>query len=1431
MKRILPAVLLAALFALPAPAANTGHAVYRPGLTQARIPFPSAMGYLTAYDGVPMLASNLLANADAAWLDRTLDVFKDGEHSNSATNPVSGKAWPWLIEHNHGVFAYEGELFVEEGVEYSFYGRADTGEALVVDGETVVWQGKNRGWQYGPEIHRRWTAPKTGWVPFNGWLWSWNGSYGTQWSTWSLQYNLQGVVVTFLDPSDRLSDRSESLNSWLEENRGLTNVWQRFADPGNGTFLRSVTCERFTTVGESAAAEGGRTFDLAFAGVPTNAQLVAFSGPADGFHDAGNWAAPSAVLAEVPPGASTTNVVVPLAADARVLRFRLAHFDAASTNGLEVFEEWTEMFPVTAEPVVRIASVAPGYTNVVVAGSVGSFGIGGSNAVVTVEVAAADDSTFGHPVSSNVLAAAAALGDFHAEVSGLATNAAYLVRATARNDRGATGFSAPVAFSTRSPGPPAASVEATVCAYLSATLEATVSDWGGGSSGAEAWIDVSENPAFPAGATQTLPLGALSGAVPATASATAEGLRPDTDHFVRVRTVNSWGLASVSETTAFRTASEPIGFPRPTAVAYRGGVAASLAPRFVTDGTVYDVAIYAEAPGFWSGTYDTWSNQTGFGPFEWQSGAPPGVEVLIRYTIDWSFPDTGAFGQIVVSNTATAKLADRTIESLPEIDPDYKHGEVHGAYLRPGDTVEIIPSTGARIDWHTNAVLSITPTNGVFLLEALEPGATLLYESGADGKPNGVTGVAIVLPAEDPAGGVYVHRGFADWTWTDPSQWETVVEGPRGYPNAVGAVAYVIEPQITDAKSHDIEVTEPVTVGSLFIGQLGWIHHVANTKTEFFTQLVDPFASGGSLRFDTGDGSTSTLGMLGHCYVASPVKIQIPVSAANDLDVDELDRIPDSDGWRDWRDHGLKFNRPVDFGPHVFRTRRGHYYPGRINAYERGFLTFTDDVCGSGLIRFEADSIAGMQDGSDAARLKSFTGVWDIANGQYGKSGLAMGGAGLNFVRASLGNASELIVRGNWHMADASWNAGAFVRSGYDEGAWTNDWNDALPPKVTLDGGWLRLETPGGAMNAAATAAYNATGIRRAYFRTRDFVVPAGPQGRFETMIHGNSVSYPNTVVEITNLFVDAGTVLSFTLDTVSGAVANEVTIVNEPADVWTDADTGLQFLPQLYANHEANDNNQLIFRHPTTGLLSRRTAGTGDNDAFRRWTAAATLANGAQYASMQLGANTTLSFADGATVTNLAGYLDLRGGAAVGPPSEAASATAALAFGAAPARVYVGKRTDTAAIGCRLSGTAGLVKGGSGTLELGATLAGLSGGVRIAGGTLAVGAPAGNGALRPGFLSGNVFVEAGSRLAIRNKKALANDTRLFLRDREWIPSRGHVRLDASVFALELRFGDRKAEPGSWGSSASGAEHVDDVHFEGEGVLFVGPQASLMILR
>ncbi|MBQ3810827.1 MAG: hypothetical protein II839_08440 [Kiritimatiellae bacterium] len=1463
MKRILP---LLALLALPAAAANDGAAVYRPGLTQARIPLGSPMGYVTAYTGVPVLASNLLTTAEADWLDRTLDVFKDGEHANDATNSVSGKTWPWLIENRHGVFAYEGEMFVEQGKDYYFYGRFWTGEAMVVDGTTVVSQGPHNGYNYSPDIFGTWTAPKTGWVPFNAWEWTCEETFGPRWSQWGLQYNVEGFSLDGLSGPDTDSGIRKYAYNVDPHSDWRTNVWQRFADTGAGMFLRTVTGERFTTVGESSDAEGGRSFDLTFAGVPTNATLVAFSGPTDGLHATSEWASVSAVLAEIPPGDSTTNVTVALANDATVLRFRLAHFDAASTNGLDVFEEWTEMVAVSASPVVRVDSASPGYTNLVVAGNLASFGIGGSSGAVTIQVAAADDSGFGEPVAELELPPAFAVGAFEAEVFGLSTNTAYLVRATATNQLGAVGSSAPVAFSTRIPGPASVSVAPTVCALFSADLTATVSDWGGGSwDVADAWIDVSADDTFPDDVTQTLPLGALSGATPVSATATATGLEAAHDYFARVRAVNSWGVESVSDPVAFSTSDKPIGFPHEaTVVAAKGRVSASLAPTFVTEGTVYNVTLRMEGIG---GSL-FWPNQTGYGPFAHTQYTPAGSEVVFVYTIAWTYGDLS--GEITVHGRATAKLADRTIDSVPEIDPDYKVGDRHGAYLRPGDTVEIIQTPGTRIDWHTNAVLSVTPTNGVFVVEALEPGATLLYETDlATGATNNVTGVAIVLPAGSPAGGVYVHRALKDWSWSNPDEWEMVSPGPQGYPDAAGAWAIIasdaLGPNDTEKK---IDVTVPVTVGHLAVGQHGFIHHGVpkNLKSHWPWIFSDDLGLGGSIRFDTGDGSASGLRLLGHSYTTSRVLFQVPVSMANDLEIDELNRVQDTLAWQNTRFRGLWFMKPVDVETNELRTVRAHPYWYQFNAPNRpaggvesgGWISFRNIVLGSGTIRLEAATHVGLV-GADGAHVAPFTGTWIVANGDLDPHlNSAYGGAGLNTWGLSLGMSREMIIRGTWHRAEKTWPRGALVRTGFnnvrtaeDTGnghtghAWTNDWQDALPPKITLDGGDLQIQ-PQGPMNSAAQAVANATGIRRNLFRIDELVVPVGPMGRMDFRNRNNSTGYAHARTEITNLVLSPGAVASFALDDNQANVTHEVYLVNGPEAAWEpEGGAESQFLPFFFANNqfESTGGNTpgdiqvsdpgkitLAFRDTGTGKVTLKEPETSGN-GYRRWTAADSLADGAKYFSMQLAANVTNSFAPGATVTNLSGYLDMRGGAALGRPGEDAGAT--LDFGDRPARIFVGNWGQTGTIGCKLVGSAGLVTGGNGTVDLGASADGIAGGVRVAGGTLQVGATDAEGKPVPGRIDGDVHVEAGSRLVLCDTGSIAPKSKLFLNDRGWIPSVAHVRIEegGKPVVKEILVAGEPLAHGWYGSSESDAQFVDDIHFEGLGKIHAGSFPTMMILK
>jgi hypothetical protein len=350
------------------------------------------------------------------------------------------------------------------------------------------------------------------------------------------------------------------------------------------------------------------------------------------------------------------------------------------------------------------------------------------------------------------------------------------------------------------------------------------------------------------------------------------------------------------------------------------------------------------------------------------------------------------------------------------------------------------------------------------------------------------------------------------------------------------------------------------------------------------------------------------------------------------------------------------------------------------------------------------------------------------------------------------------------------------------------------------------------------------------------------------------SLRYPDQFMTIANLELASGAVLALELSDSTATISNELRIVNEPAG-WQDPNNDdRQFLPYFFANQQllsnpkypgdsnpvqdyivpgsTVDNKFLIFRDKTTGRIAREapdTTGTG----FRRWAKdeGEELAGGTGYYAMLLGQNATNSFESGATVQNLAGYLDMRGGAALGVPGADGGAT--LDFGNEPARIYVGNWNETATIGCKLRGSAGLVKGGSGILALGASAEGVAGGVRVAGGTLRVGATDAAGKLHPGRIAGDVRVEAGSRLVLCDTGAVSPKSKLFLNDRDWIPSVGHVRLEAGAKPVvkDILVAGEPLAHGWYGSSESSAKFVDDVHFEGPGMIHAGSFPTMMILR
>jgi hypothetical protein len=707
-----------------------------------------------------------------------------------------------------------------------------------------------------------------------------------------------------------------------------------------------------------------------------------------------------------------------------------------------------------------------------------------------------------------------------------------------------------------------------------------------------------------------------------------------------------------------------------------------------------------------------------------------------------------------------------------------------------------------------------------------------------------------------------------------------VVEGPQGYPNAPGSYAYIVSREIFRSEEHqDITITGTNTIGYLAVGQLGWVRHGfftngirENIKTDLpWLFLANNSAGGGALRFETEDGSPSWIRLLGHSYVTSSVWFQLPIVMANDLEVDELYRVQDTLGWQNTRTRGLRFLKPVDIGTNEFRTIRGRPYHYRFMSSPfkhaggfsaSGWISFRNDILGAGRIRLEAPTHVGLQ-GAENAHTASFSGIWDVANGDLDPHlNKAYGAAGLNLWGLSLGNAKELFIRGSWHRAEKTWPRGALARTGFwnvdgyndtDRYAWTNDWQNGLPGRITLDGGDLQIHPQGQMIGTVKTIA-DSSGIRLNVFRIKDFFISEGPMSRLEAKIKDDA-SWPNVRTEITNLILESTSVSSFVLDSSTTGASSEFFIVNRPAAAWDSPNgTGLQFLPFFFANNqmEAKDgvtqenpsvdtpnNTRLAFRDPESGKVSLGTPDETPNSFgnYRRWTAGEELADGAEYYSMQLAQNVTNSFKTAnVVVQNLAGYLDMRGGAALGRPGLDAGAT--LDFGDQPARIFNGIWGETGTVGCKLAGTAGLVTGGNGTIALGASAEGVAGGVRVAGGTLELlnkTVPFANGTIvARGRIAGDIRVEAGSRLVVYGAACIAPGSQLFLNDRDWIPSYGHVQLldpGRPVYVRELVIGGERMPHGYYGSSKSGAEHADDVHFEGPGTIYAGTLPTLMIFK
>jgi len=1049
------------------------------------------------------------------------------------------------------------------------------------------------------------------------------------------------------------------------------------------------------------------------------------------------------------------------------------------------------------DPVAGVSVSGIAYTNATVTANVASFGTGANSADVLVQLAAT--SAFADPLWSTNYAVSASGSESFA-VTCLDWGSNYWVRILVTNALGVAVEPAPVSFSTPVPGTPAVSLQAGTAAFSTLSGTAIATAIGTGGERVAVWLDVSAAGDF----TDAVSFGgSTTDAVPASVSIMATGLDDATTYAVRARAVNVWGLSAVSATATMTTRTEPVEMSAPGALYAGNGVETlSISAIDVEPGTTYSVSLAVDgaATGSWTGlsAVDDFSA-------DW-SGAEDTAHVAV-FTVDSSLGGRSWTREVRMPFTVGATAS--SISGVAALD---------SMILRVGDSVTL-PALAANesLAYDTNAVVSANGT----AFTALEPGACRIRIFATD-SVSGETalsqsGVMIVLPkAADCKGGVFVNRTAVSGTkkWCNASSWQKV-SGAEGHdwPDGTDDIALVYLPLEGYTVTFDLE-NHDIVLGYLGAGS------THNDKILYFSK--------GGITFRTSDGSESWLRFSGRTGGNGELSFAstVPVTLANDLVLDGLEQ------------NAMKavFNGAVNIGDHTLRTARVPHFGGG-DPYPRGHLQLIGNVSGAGLFLHEADAMM------RANGTKSFTGTWDIRNGRhtgnYGGCGMFLGGG-------HLAGARELAVRGAW-MSDKDVRHGASVQTGwgnsYQYTASTNYFVGVLPPKVTLDGGRLSLTTEGPFPKTQVTNYVN-SGVRDDWYVTGEFRIAGGPMGHVNSGFVSNfNDYYPNAHTIITNMVVEPGGSSSFSLSTTKTfgtfpASTNEFFVLNAPAAAW-DSGRGYEILPFFYPNCE-NANFNVAIRDTATGRVSLSNAvhSLNQTGTIRRFEYdnknkdyTETMPEDASYQAVLMALNRKAAFpAEGSVATIESGFLGLRGGTQFGRTNDLNSASSTLDFGNRTGYVYVNYQSETADIGCRVAGTAGFVKSAGGTLQLHQPLADLSGGVRVGAGRLSL--------LDSATLGPNdVFVAAGAKLRIAGADPFDKDARLDLEDREWISTTSKIELDNAEEARVRRLyvNGENWRRGTYGSSGSAAQFVDDAFFSGSGILKVKGddlvQPTLVILR
>ena len=457
-----------------------------------------------------------------------------------------------------------------------------------------------------------------------------------------------------------------------------------------------------------------------------------------------------------------------------------------------------ESYGANPDPMGAAVVSDVGYTNASLTVTATSVGDGASRADVTVAVSATAD--FSSPLWTTSYSVTGS-DSRSFDLAPLATGTAYRVRATIANNLGNSLVLEPDPFTTLAPGAPEAAAAFTSRGATSLSASGTVADLGTGAHSGTVRLEASTD-GFATVAAATPDETAVPGAA---RTFTVAGLEPGTAYALRLRVENDWGLVTVVPLDGtYPTRGVPIS-------------ASGIGHRFSADGATVELtfAVSAVYDGAACTAVLTYDGRT-IGPIDFNEAGTlrwPGVAAAAR-AAQASVAVTALAGGRTYEQTWTATIAPGTAGYALSTLAD-----LAGAPLRVGDSATLpeLDTTSDRYE-----LLSVRPfalgADGR-TLTALEPGFASVVAFRLDPASGTLVrdpamGLAVCVP--EPAGSGRVFLALpksGNWSWASASNWTNLTDGAAGYPDGADDVA--IAPLANNAQ---LDVNASVTVGELYFG-------------------------------------------------------------------------------------------------------------------------------------------------------------------------------------------------------------------------------------------------------------------------------------------------------------------------------------------------------------------------------------------------------------------------------------------------------------------------------------------------------------------------------------------------------------------------------------------------------------------------------------